>query len=86
MFHVKHFLSSYAQINTGYNERITTSSQSFDAVDRWEEYKDAIPNFLDTSLKSNMILEHMNMTKDESDYLWYTFRYAPLFGCILCKS
>ncbi|XP_034689346.1 beta-galactosidase 6 [Vitis riparia] len=77
----KNVIFNTAKVNTGYNERITTSSQSFDAVDRWEEYTDAIPNFLDTSLKSNMILEHMNMTKDESDYLWYTFRFQPNSSC-----
>ncbi|KAF4351411.1 hypothetical protein F8388_001031 [Cannabis sativa] len=35
----------------------------------------AVPNFDTTSLRANMLLEHMNTTKDESDYLWYTFRF-----------
>lgn len=49
-------------------------SQTFDDVNGWEEFKDGIPNFLDTPLKSDTLLEHMNTTKDKSDYLWYTFR------------
>lgn len=51
----------------------------FDSVDGWQEFKDVIPNFSDTSIKSNSLLEHMNMTKAESDYLWYTSRYCHLF-------
>lgn len=62
-----------------YDERMTTLGHMFDFVDGWQEFKDVIPNFLDTSIKSNTLLEHMNMTKAESDYLWYTSRYCHLF-------
>lgn len=47
----------------------------FNEVDMWKEFKENIPNFLDTSLRSNSLLEQMNTTQDKSDYLWYTFRY-----------
>ncbi|KAK9266225.1 hypothetical protein L1049_012429 [Liquidambar formosana] len=67
--------------NTKNNRRISRSSQKFDSTSRWEEFKDDIPNFLTTSLKSNTLLEHMNTTKDESDYLWYTFRFQQNSSC-----
>ena len=57
-----------------YNDRIIKSTQTFDLVSSWEEFKDVIMNFKDVSLKSNELLEHTNTTKDKSDYLWYTLR------------
>lgn len=41
----------------------------------WEEFRDIIPTFAQTSKRSNTLLEHMNTTKDMSDYLWYTSMY-----------
>ncbi|KAH7566939.1 hypothetical protein JRO89_XS08G0256400 [Xanthoceras sorbifolium] len=70
-----------ATVNTVSNERTTTTSETFNGTDRWEEYRDDIPNFLDTSLKSNTLLEHMNTTKDKSDYLWYTFSFQHNLSC-----
>lgn len=62
------------QVNIEYNDRIITLAQTFDSIDSWEEFKDEVVNFEDTSLKSNGLLEHINATKDKSDYLWYTIR------------
>ncbi|XP_028092044.1 beta-galactosidase 6 isoform X1 [Camellia sinensis] len=70
-----------ATVKTEHNERMTTSIELFDSAERWEEFEDIIPNFSDTSIKSNTLLEHMNMTKDESDYLWYTFRFQQNSTC-----
>ncbi|XP_058188139.1 beta-galactosidase 6-like isoform X2 [Rhododendron vialii] len=70
-----------AAVETGYNERRTTFGHMFDSVDGWQEFKDVIPNFSDTSIKSNSLLEHMNMTKAESDYLWYTSRFQHNPNC-----
>jgi hypothetical protein len=64
----------YLQLNTTNNRRIITSRQNFSSVDDWEQFQDIIPNFDDTSLRSNSLLEQMNTTKDISDYLWYTLR------------
>ncbi|KAK3230599.1 hypothetical protein Dsin_002480 [Dipteronia sinensis] len=63
------------KVSTQYNTRTMTLSQSFDSVERWEEYKEAIPDFGKTSLTAETLLEHWNTTKDETDYLWYTFRF-----------
>nr|POF11218.1 beta-galactosidase 6 [Quercus suber] len=65
-------LGQQQEVNTVYNDRIIKSTQTFDSVSSWEEFKDVIVNFEDASLKSNELLEHTNTTKDKSDYLWYT--------------
>ncbi|KAJ6775112.1 BETA-GALACTOSIDASE RELATED [Salix purpurea] len=70
-----------AKVNLEGNEITRTSSQLFDDSDRWEVYTDVIPNFADTNLKSDTLLEHMNTTKDKSDYLWYTFSFQPNSSC-----
>ncbi|KAK2659455.1 hypothetical protein Ddye_005988 [Dipteronia dyeriana] len=63
------------KVSTQYNTRTMTLSQSFDSVEIWEEYREAIPDFGKTSLTAETLLEHWNITKDETDYLWYTFRF-----------
>ncbi|KAI3991573.1 hypothetical protein MKX01_038028, partial [Papaver californicum] len=45
------------------------SSQKFNTAERWQQYQDVVPNYEDTSIRANMLLEHMNATKDVSDYL-----------------
>ncbi|XP_065036544.1 beta-galactosidase 11-like [Musa acuminata AAA Group] len=39
---------------------------------QWQMHKDHIPRFRDTRVRSRSTLELFNMTKDTSDYLWYT--------------
>ncbi|KAI3873532.1 hypothetical protein MKX03_009442 [Papaver bracteatum] len=51
------------------------SSQKFNSAERWQQYQDVVPTYEDTSIRANMLLEHMNATKDVSDYLWYTFSF-----------
>ncbi|KAM5577890.1 hypothetical protein ABKV19_008293 [Rosa sericea] len=75
-------LFNTAKVNTSYNKRITRSAQIFDSVDMWKGSKDVIQNFEPTiSLQSDTLLEHMNVTKDESDYLWYTMRFQHNISC-----
>ncbi|XP_039003307.1 beta-galactosidase 6-like [Hibiscus syriacus] len=64
-----------AKINVENNTRLITTSKKFDEPEMWEEFRDPIPKFVVTSMRSNKLLEHMNTTKDKSDYLWYTFSY-----------
>ncbi|KAL6317789.1 hypothetical protein AAG906_030543 [Vitis piasezkii] len=64
-----------AKISTQQNTRSIQTVTKFNSTEQWEEYKESIPNFDDTSSRANTLLEHMNTTKDASDYLWYTFRY-----------
>lgn len=62
------------QVNAQFNTRSMTSVQKFSSIEKWEEYNEPIPEFSKTSLRANILLEHMSTTKDTSDYLWYTFR------------
>ncbi|TYI21688.1 hypothetical protein ES332_A06G055300v1 [Gossypium tomentosum] len=69
-----------AKLSTQYNTRAVETSKKLDSIVKWEEYKETIPTFDDTSLRADMLLEHMNTTKDNSDYLWYTFRFQNDFS------
>ena len=62
------------QVGTEYTTRSMKADQNLDSPDKWEEYKESIPNFDKTSWRANTLLEQMSATKDKSDYLWYTFR------------
>lgn len=62
------------QVSTANNSRIVTPAKNFNSTDMWEQFQEGVPNFDDTSIKADSLLEHMNTTKDKSDYLWYTIR------------
>ncbi|XP_057490523.1 beta-galactosidase 16 isoform X1 [Actinidia eriantha] len=64
-----------AKVSTQYNTRSTVPVINFGSAERWEEFKEVVPNFDETSLRANTLLEQMNTTKDASDYLWYTLRF-----------
>ncbi|CAL0330050.1 unnamed protein product [Lupinus luteus] len=70
-----------ANVNTKSNKRVINPVQSFSSTDKWEQFQDVIPKFEDTLLISNQLLEHMNLTKDKSDYLWYTLRFEHNSPC-----
>ena len=57
-----------------YNTRSMKIVQRFDSSEEWQEFREFIPSFDDTGLRTNELLEHTNTTKDSSDYLWYTLR------------
>ncbi|XP_057975220.1 beta-galactosidase 16-like [Malania oleifera] len=64
-----------AKVSTQHSTRSAQPDQKLDSVGQWQQYTEAIPDFDNASLRANMLLEHMNTTKDSSDYLWYTFRF-----------
>ncbi|GLT48990.1 hypothetical protein SLA2020_225770 [Shorea laevis] len=70
-----------AKVNTEYNERSSMQRIMLGEADSWDEFRDVIPEFSDTTLQANALLEHMNMTKDKSDYLWYSLSFAPNSSC-----
>ncbi|CAJ1937761.1 unnamed protein product [Sphenostylis stenocarpa] len=70
-----------ATVNIKSNRRIIHPIQSFSSADKWEQFHDVIPNFDQISLISNTLLEQMNVTKDKSDYLWYTLRFEHNLPC-----
>ncbi|KAK3012430.1 hypothetical protein RJ639_008332 [Escallonia herrerae] len=64
-----------AKVSTQTNTRSTLPSVMFNSTEMWEVFEEVVPNFDDTSLRSNTLLEQMNTTKDTTDYLWYSFRF-----------
>lgn len=64
----------WEQVTTQSYKRSTLPTVKFNSVDRWSEFREAIPVFGETSISSNSLLEHMKTTKDKSDYLWYITR------------
>ncbi|OMO50409.1 hypothetical protein CCACVL1_30455, partial [Corchorus capsularis] len=64
-----------AKVSTQQNTRSMSVKHKFDSSENWEEYREPIPTFSNTSLKAGELLGHMTTTRDTSDYLWYTVRY-----------
>ncbi|XP_010547680.1 PREDICTED: beta-galactosidase 6-like isoform X2 [Tarenaya hassleriana] len=71
-----------ARVNVAKNIRATTRVQLFDAEDKWTTVTESVPRFSDTSFRANALLEHTNMTKDTTDYLWYTTRFDSKSACM----
>ncbi|CAN4121085.1 unnamed protein product [Withania somnifera] len=61
-----------AKVSTQFNTRTAIPASKLDSAEKWEQFVEVIPQFDATSLRSDILLEHMNTTKDVSDYLWYT--------------
>ncbi|KAL5704440.1 hypothetical protein ACHQM5_022873 [Ranunculus cassubicifolius] len=75
LLNCKNEIFNTAKVSTQFSTRSVGTSEKLDGAERWQTYKEAIPNYADTPLKENTLLEHMNTTKDVSDYLWYTFSF-----------
>uniref|UniRef100_A0A803KNC8 Beta-galactosidase n=1 Tax=Chenopodium quinoa TaxID=63459 RepID=A0A803KNC8_CHEQI len=70
-----------ATITTESGKRNARSELAISSATKWELLNEVIPNFSDTSLKAGALLEQMNVTKDESDYLWYTLSFEANPSC-----
>ncbi|XP_013621401.1 PREDICTED: beta-galactosidase 6 [Brassica oleracea var. oleracea] len=77
----KNLIYETAKVNVAKNMRVTTPVQVFNVPDKWEVFRESIPTFSDTPLKTKALLEHTNLTKDKSDYLWYTLRFESSSPC-----
>ncbi|XAR62826.1 Beta-galactosidase [Bertholletia excelsa] len=76
----KNIAFNTAKVSTQYTTRSIVPVIKLDSAQGWEEYKEVIPTFDGTSLRSDTLLEQTNTTKDATDYLWYTFRYEHNFS------
>ncbi|XP_074307942.1 beta-galactosidase 6 isoform X4 [Silene latifolia] len=72
---------STAKVTTESSTRTSRSNIALSSSETWEMYNEISPNFLDNSFEADDLLEHMNATKDKSDYLWYTVRFQPDSSC-----
>ncbi|KAG6432597.1 hypothetical protein SASPL_104178 [Salvia splendens] len=70
-----HLKELHAAVSSNESTRTRTPVVKLDSKEIWEELHESIAVFDKTSLKSNILLEQMNTTKDTSDYLWYTSSY-----------
>lgn len=70
-----------ATVTTESGKRNARSDLVISSATRWEVFNELIPNFSDTTLKADALLEHMNLTKDESDYLSYTLSLEANPSC-----
>lgn len=61
-------------MNVQNNARAMKTQLQFNSAENWKVYTEAIPNFDDTSLRANTLLDQIGTAKDTSDYMWYTFR------------
>ncbi|KAI7745863.1 hypothetical protein M8C21_007284, partial [Ambrosia artemisiifolia] len=68
----KNVVFNTAMVGTQVNTRSMQPITRFNTPQQWEAFSEAVPQFDQTSLRSNTLLEQMNTTKDKSDYLWYT--------------
>lgn len=66
------------KVNVSGNTRTVSIHKIFNSTELWQEFEEEIPSFIDTSIRSGVLLDQMNMTKDVSDYLWYTLRCVLL--------
>lgn len=62
------------QIVAQHSARSHENPDSLNRSFQWEMFRERIPNFGNSPLKSNSPLELMSTTKDTTDYLWYTTR------------
>lgn len=61
-------------MSSGYSKRTREVAVRLNSTGKWQEFDEDIAVFDDTKIRSNLLLEQMNTTKDASDYLWYTTR------------
>ncbi|KAL9233365.1 hypothetical protein vseg_008379 [Gypsophila vaccaria] len=71
-----------AKITTECSTRTAIPNIELSSAEKWGTYHDILPTFSNTSFEADALLEHMNVTKDKSDYLWYTVRFQPNSSCI----
>ncbi|KAI3499705.1 hypothetical protein L1887_35511 [Cichorium endivia] len=69
-----------AMVSTQVSTRSMQPIMMFGSTQQWEAFSEIVPQFDQTSLRSDGLLEQMNTTKDTSDYLWYTFRMQNNFS------
>lgn len=70
-----------AKVTAESGKRIAKLNVALNSAERWKAFSDPIPNFSNASLETGALLEHMSLTKDKSDYLWFTIRFQPDSSC-----
>ncbi|CAK8567384.1 unnamed protein product [Lathyrus sativus] len=70
----KNVVFNTGKVSIQNNARVIKTQIQFNSAEKWKVYTEVIPNFDDTSLRANTLLDQISTAKDTSDYMWYTFR------------
>lgn len=65
-------LLNMEKVNAQHNARTIHISKEANKNKAWVMHKEAIPSFRRTPIKSKTPLELIDLTKDTTDYAWYT--------------
>uniref|UniRef100_A0ACD5XZP6 Uncharacterized protein n=1 Tax=Avena sativa TaxID=4498 RepID=A0ACD5XZP6_AVESA len=68
----KHVVYNTKRVFVQHNERSYHTTEESTENNVWEMYSEPIPRYKQTTLRTKEPLEQYNLTKDNSDYLWYT--------------
>ncbi|KAG1360978.1 putative protein MCM10 [Cocos nucifera] len=68
-------LVNYYMVNAQHNARTFNTADVTRKNDKWEMFQERIPKFLKRGIVASKPLELYNMTKDTTDYVWYTTRF-----------
>ncbi|XP_010941318.1 beta-galactosidase 11 [Elaeis guineensis] len=63
------------RVNAQHNSRTFHAAGETNKNDKWHMFQERIPKFRNTRIISSKPLELYNMTKDTTDYMWYTTRF-----------
>ncbi|KAF6984828.1 hypothetical protein CFC21_002778 [Triticum aestivum] len=69
-----------AKVTAQYGSRTAKAVESTNDIHRWKAFKEPIPEDISkAAYTGNQLFEHLSMTKDETDYLWYivSYEYRP---------
>nr|CAD1830526.1 unnamed protein product [Ananas comosus var. bracteatus] len=64
------------RVNAQHNSRTFQVAKQSQQNNKWQMYQEAVPKFRQTSVISRTPLELFEMTKDTTDYLWYTTSFS----------
>jgi hypothetical protein len=69
---------STQHVNSQHNQRTFHFTDQTVQNNVWEMYTegDKVPTYKLTNIRTEKPLESYNLTKDKTDYIWYTTRYA----------
>lgn len=65
---------AFWQVNSQHNARTFDAGKATKENNQWQMYTEQIPTSRDANVSAKGPLELLNMTKDTTDYLWYTTR------------
>jgi len=70
------------QVNSQHNQRTFHFADQTVQNNVWQMYdEEKIPKFKQAKIRTRKAEELYNLTKDKTDYVWYTTRYVSMVSC-----